>query len=128
MIRKLFAFIIAVSLSTAAFAVAPFEMTRGDLKLVLYPDSGSFSLYKLSDIGKNRYDPLFEDRDASATSWFSVSVNGRVFKLAPRMGKPVAFAETKDGAKFIFTLNDDFQVEQEFSLRLRRFRGRVRWC
>ena len=115
MIRKLSALFIAVSLATAAFAAAPFEMTRGDIKLVLYPDSGSFSLYKLSDIGKNRYEPLFEDRDASATSWFSVSVNGRIFKLAPKMGKPVAFAETKDGAKFVFTLSDDFQVEQEFS-------------
>lgn len=102
-------------LNGAAFAASPLELTGGKLKLVLYPDSGSFSLFQLSDIGKNRYEPLFEDRNASATTWFSVLSNGRIFKLAKKSGKTVKMEETTGGAKFIFTLTDDFQVEQEFT-------------
>jgi len=113
--RIVSAALVCAFVMSASFAASPFEISRGDLKLVLYPDSGSFSLYKLSDVGKNRYESLFEDRDASATSWFSVLSNGRVFKLTKKVGKPIGFEETPDGAKFIFTLTDDFQAEQEFS-------------
>lgn len=93
----------------------PMELVGGKLKLILYPETGSFSLYQLSDVGKNRYEPLYEDRNNSATSWFSVSLNGRIFKLAKKSGKPVITEPTTDGARFIFTLTDDFQVVQEFS-------------
>lgn len=94
---------------------APLEIARGNLKLILYPDTGSFCLYHLSDIGKNRYEPLFEDRNSAATSWFSVLSNGRVFRLSSRIGHPVVLEPTDTGARFIFTLTDDFQVEQAFS-------------
>ncbi len=94
---------------------APLELSGGALKLVLYPDTGSFSILKLSEIGKNRYEPLFEDRNYSTTSWFSVSMNGRIFRLSPKNGKPVVLETTPAGAKFILTLTDDFQAEQEFS-------------
>lgn len=94
---------------------APLEIARGNLKLILYPDTGSFCLYQLSDIGKNRYEPLFEDRNSAATSWFSVLSNGRVFRLSSRIGHPVVLEPTDTGARFIFTLTDDFQVEQAFS-------------
>lgn len=116
MSKKLPILFLIMVLAGALFAKEPFEIARGAIKLVLYPDSGSFTLYKLSDVGKNRYEALYDDRDASATSWFSVLSNGRVFKLAKKAGKPIAFTETTDGAKFVFTLTDDFQVEQEFTL------------
>lgn len=108
-------FLLALLSGSLTFA-EPFEITRGAIKLVLYPETGSFTVYKLSDVGKNRYEALFDDRDASATSWFSVVSNGRVFKLTRKTGKPVVFTETATGAKFVYTLTDDFQVEQEFSL------------
>lgn len=94
---------------------APIELAGGKLKLVLYPDTGSFSLLQLSDVGKNRYEPLFEDRNSSTTSWFSVLVNGRIFKLERKIGKPIVAEKILDGARFVFTLTDDFQVEQSFS-------------
>lgn len=115
MSKKLGAILLMAALAVSFIAAEPFEIARGSLKLVLYPASGSFTLYKLSDVGKNRYEALYDDRDASATSWFSVLSNGRVFKLAKKTGKPVVFTETQDGAKFVFTLTDDFQVEQEFT-------------
>lgn len=109
--------LILLELVSASLMFAePFEISRGDIKLSLYPETGSFTVYKLSDVGKNRYEALYDDRDASATSWFSVLSNGRVFKLAKKNGKPVVFTETATGAKFTYTLTDDFQVEQEFSL------------
>jgi hypothetical protein len=102
-------------LACAVWSAETFEMSRGKIKLVLDTEAGSFSLYRLSDVGKNRYEPLFDDRDVSATSWFSVLSNSRVFKLRARVGKPVVFSETESGAKFTFNLTDDFQVEQDFS-------------
>lgn len=115
MTRRLAAFLFFTFLACALWSAETFELSRGKLKLVLDTEAGSFSLYRLSDVGKNRYEPLFDDRDVSATSWFSVLSNGRVFKLRERVGKPVVFSETESGAKFTFNLTDDFQVEQEFS-------------
>ncbi len=104
----------ALFLGTLLFA-APLELAGGSLKLVLYPDTGTFSLFRLSEIGKNRYEPLFEDNNFSSTSWYSASMNGRIFRLSPKAGKPVVLETTTTGAKFILTLTDDFQAEQEFS-------------
>lgn len=113
-LRKDFFIVVSVLFCSFLFA-APVELTGGNLKLVLHAETGSFSLYQLSEIGKNRYEPLFEDRNFSTTSWFSVQSNGRIFKLAKKTGKPVVCEMTPAGAKFVFTLTDDFQVEQEFS-------------
>ena len=99
----------------AVLFASPIELSGGKLKLVLYPETGSFSLFELSDIGKNRYEPLFDDRNFSTTSWFSVLANGRIFKLGRKPGKPILAEQTSTGARFVFTLTDDFQVEQEFS-------------
>jgi len=96
-------------------AAAPLELTGGSLKLVLHPETGTFSLFRLSEIGKNRYEALFEDRNYSTTSWYSVSMNSRIFRLSPKAGKPVVLETTPAGAKFILTLSDEFQSEQEFS-------------
>ncbi len=115
MSRSLITMLFLALVSGSLMFAEPFEITRGDIKLALYPETGSFTVYKLSDVGKNRYEALYDDRDASATSWFSVLSNGRVFKLAKKTGKPVVFTETATGAKFTYTLTDDFQVEQEFS-------------
>jgi len=94
---------------------APVEIVQGNLKLVLYPESGTFSLFQLSPIGKNRYEPLFEDRNCSSTSWFSVMTNGRIFRLGSKSGKPVPVEQTENGASFVFNLIDDFQARQNFS-------------
>lgn len=116
--RRARASILTVLILFMAFAACAekFELTGGQLKLVLIPETGSFSLYRLSDVGKNRYEALIEDRNFGTTNWFSVLSDGRVFKLARRSGKPVVLEPTEHGARFIFTLTDDFQVEQDFSL------------
>jgi len=113
--RKTGCLVLLIMIFGSLLYSAPLELSGGALKLVLYPDTGSFSVLKLSEIGKNRYEPLFEDRNYSTTSWFSVSMNGRIFRLSPKNGKPVVLETTPSGAKFILTLTDDFQAEQEFS-------------
>ncbi len=110
---------IALFLLVAPLAFsAPLEIEKGDLKLILYPNTGTFNLYQLSEVGKNRYEPLFEDRSNSSTSWFSVSIGKRIFKLEPKAGKPVVCVQNDNGASFVYTLNDDFQVIQNFSFLL----------
>lgn len=96
-------------------AKEPLEIIHSNLKLILYPESMSFSLYQLSDVGKGRYTALFEDRNASATSWFSVQSGSKVFKLTRRHGKSGILEQTDGGARFIFDLTDDFQAIQSFS-------------
>lgn len=110
-----FLFVLAGLFFSAFLYAAPVEIVQGSLKLVLYPETGGFSLYQLSAVGKNRYEPLFDDRNSSLTSNFSVLSNGRVFRLAKKPGKPVVFEQTGMDARYIYTLTDDFQVIQSFS-------------
>lgn len=91
------------------------EIFEKDLKLILYPKSGSFSLARLSEKGKNKYESLIDDRNASASSFFSVLFNDQSFKLQKKLWKPVVFENDDSRAQYIFTLNDDFQVKQTFS-------------
>lgn len=94
---------------------SPLEIFSGRFKLVLYPDSGSFSLQYLSDTGKNRYESLFDDRNNSANTFFSVLCDGRVFKLSRKAGRPLVAEVTESGARFVFSPSDDFEVKQYFS-------------
>ncbi len=114
-IARRFGFLAAVSLVASLSYATPVEIVHGSQKLVLYPETGRFSLLKLAPVGKNRFEPLFDDRNSSSTSFFSVSSNGRVFKLEKKNGRPVVFDKLPDGGKFTFTLTDDFQVVQTVS-------------
>lgn len=91
------------------------ELFAGNLKLVVYEDTGSFTLYRLSPVGKNRYEPLFDDRNGSSTSWFSVQSNGRIFNLVPRAGKKPVIVADSEAISVLFTPTDDFQVTQRFA-------------
>lgn len=94
----------------------PVELTGGNLKLVIHPKTATFCLYHIADTGKNRYEPLFEDRNFGTTSWISILSNGRVFKLTPRGGRAVDIVPTETGVTLQYVLTDDFYVEQEFRL------------
>lgn len=116
MTKRLILTILALAICYSASA-APAELLSGTMKLLVYPDSGSFSLYQLSKVGKNRYEPLFEDRNSGTTSWFSVLSNGRVFQLLPRAGqKPEVFVEPAS-IRVVITPTDDFQVTRTFSFQ-----------
>ncbi len=113
---KRFALAIALAClaSLSAFA-AKNELLSGTLKLVVYSDTGGFSLYRLSPVGKNRYEPLFDDRNYSSTSWFSVLAGGRIFALVPKAGRKPEVLADGSSIRVTFTPTDDFQVVQTFS-------------
>lgn len=113
--KKFFALILLAALITPLFSSQPIEVSFRNLKLVVHPDSGSFSLHQLSDVGKGRYRALIEDRNASATSWFSVQLDNKVFKLARKSGRSIEAERTDAGVRVVFTPTDDFQAIQIFT-------------
>lgn len=117
--HSLFCFVLLILLALPGYMQSSnnqtMELISGRYKLVLYNDTGSFTLYWLSQTGKNRYEPLFDERNGSATSWFSVLSNEKIFKLAQRPGRPVKASLTEEGARFTFMPTDDFEVKQHFS-------------
>lgn len=112
--KKLFFVFFSILNITLAQAL-PAELFSGDYRLSVYPETGSFSLARLSPTGKQRYEALFEDRNSASTNWFSVLSNGRVFALVPRgVNKPTVIAE-ESSITIIFVPSDDFLVTQRFS-------------
>lgn len=115
MIKRLAALFLLAFTAAAPMLAANPELVSGNLKLVVYADTGSFTLYRLSPVGKNRYEPLFDDRNGSSTSWFSVSSNGRIFNLLPRAGRKPEIIADSSSINVVFTPSDDFQVIQKFA-------------
>lgn len=107
--KHLFALAFAV-LSVAAWSL---EVREGRLKLIVQENSGRFSLYYLSDIQKDRYEPLFVDKDPR-TTFLSVLVDDR----AQRMGDSTAYRtkveRTDGGARVVFD-SSTLTVAQTFS-------------
>jgi len=97
------------------YSDAPREMVSGTLRLVVFPATGGFSLYNISDIGRQRHLPLFDDRNSATTSFFSVNVGGRVFRLGRRVGRPLSVEQFDDRIVVRFQTSDDFIVDQVFS-------------
>ena len=93
-----------------------FDIAAGNLKAALHRETGTFTLYKLRDTGKNRYDPILDTRNYGAGTCFSVSVNDRTYTLEKRAFKEFRFEASSDGkeAAFIYTNPDDFEVRQRF--------------
>ncbi len=121
--KRLASFVLAFSVIASAAMAETLELTSGSLRLTLNSKTGSFLLHQLSQTGKNRYEPLLEDRNQGTTSWFSVSFNGAVFKLARRPGRDVRLEPTETGARFVFTPNDSLQITQSFSFVSESSRG-----
>lgn len=80
MIRKCLA--LAVFFAAASFCgLFAVEITKDTfIRLVLDDATGNFSLYYLVDASKMQYEPLFNDKDPSA-SFSAVSVNGKIHRL-----------------------------------------------
>ena len=63
-----------------AFSNSPMELVSGSLRLVVFPATGGFCIYDISDVGRQRHIPLFDDRNSAATTFFSVNAGGRLFR------------------------------------------------
>ena len=92
-----------------------FDIAAGDLKATFRREEGAFTLYKLRNGRKNRYDPILDTRSNGASTRFSVSVNGKTYVLEREAFGAIGF-EASDGgdeASFIFT-HENFEARQRF--------------
>ncbi len=121
--KRLACLVLGFTVLVSTVTAESLELTGGSLRITLNSDTGSFLLHQLSRTGKNRYEPLLEDRNQGTTSWFSVSFNGAVFKLARRPGRDVRLEPTESGARYVFTPNDSLQIVQDFSFVTDSARG-----
>jgi hypothetical protein len=95
--RKAAVFLLALCLLPAG----ALEVKQGMMKLVIDESSARISLYKLVDIAKGRYEPLFYDLDPR-TSYATLSFNGRQVKLGDAADYRFSVARTDTGARIEF--------------------------
>ncbi|MCL1814015.1 MAG: hypothetical protein FWG29_10930 [Treponema sp.] len=89
MMKKILLLLLAVFIVHSAFAA---EFIDGRIKLVLNAKNGRFSLYYMTDIAQEVFEPLFAAEDPR-TSFLSVIVNNRTYK----MGETSVFKTTIGG-------------------------------
>ena len=76
-------------------------MREGRLKLLVHETSGRFSLYYLTDIQKDRYEPLFVDKDPR-TSFLSLLIDDRAHRLGESTAFRVKAERSESGARIVF--------------------------
>ncbi|MBN1799019.1 MAG: hypothetical protein JW822_10600 [Spirochaetales bacterium] len=91
------------------------EIKKDRIKLVLYENTGIFSLYYLKDAEKEKYVPFLLDKDPR-TSFLSLSIWNKIH----RMGGSGDFIQrielTAQGARFIW-ISKQLQVIQDFIIQ-----------
>ncbi|WP_253692167.1 MULTISPECIES: hypothetical protein [unclassified Treponema] len=92
-----------------------YELTKGNLKLVVFRKTGNFCLYNLSLRGKNKYIPLYDDRSLGRTNKFYVYKDNRVYELKKRIGKPVKIEADETSINISYEFTDSFYVTQKLS-------------
>jgi hypothetical protein len=88
---KKFLLLLAVT-AICSFRSEAAEYIDGRIRLVINENTGRFSLYFMTDIAREQYDPFFTDQDPR-TSFLALLVNNRNY----RMGESAAFKITLGG-------------------------------
>jgi hypothetical protein len=89
------------------------EFSEGRIKLVLHESTGRFSLYYMTDIVKDLYEPLFLDRDPR-TSFITVMTGDRTYRLGEASAFKVRLGGVPAAPAFIFE-SPFLRVTEEFS-------------
>ncbi|MFA6508728.1 MAG: hypothetical protein WCT14_21695, partial [Treponemataceae bacterium] len=89
------------------------EVREGRLKLIIQESSGRFSLYYLTDIQKDRYEPLFVDKDPR-TSFVSLLIDDRSHRLGDSTSFRFKTERTEGGARIVFE-STTLVATQDFS-------------
>lgn len=110
---KRFAILVLAGLLLVSAAAGALEVREGRLKLVLDEKIGRFSLFYMTDIEKGRYEPLFFSQDPR-TSFLSVMVDDRAFKLGESTSFKTSAERSGGGARFVFR-SSSLTVVEEFS-------------
>lgn len=90
------------------------ELNAGKLKLRFYKKSGSFCLYRLSEIGKENWVPLYDDRALASTNRYSILIDGKIYPIKKMAGKSLNIEESADKIIVRFPLTKYMSVIQTF--------------
>lgn len=97
------------------FAHNVVELNEGYLKLKVFEKTGSFCLYQLSTNGKNNYVPLYEDVAHGQTNKFSVSLDGKIYRLERQLGKPLKIEKVDNVCYITFNIKNKLNIVQRLS-------------
>lgn len=117
-IKKIIILLLAGSIGFFAFANgrkdASVQIVSGNLKCIFYNDSGSFCLYRLSEVGKDNWVPLYDDRALATTSSFSVLIGNKNYVLKKNLGKKPSIEATDKQIIVTYPLTKNIQAKQRF--------------
>ena len=89
------------------------EFQNGRIRLVINEDTGRFSLFYLVDLDSDNFEPLLFDQDPR-TSFLSVQINDRAFRLGEASAFRVRLGGTTDEPEIIFD-SPGIMVMQKFT-------------
>ncbi|UTY29815.1 hypothetical protein [Treponema putidum] len=98
-----------------AKSLPDYELLKNNLKLVVFRKTGNFCLYNLSQKGKDKYVPLYDDRSLGRTNKFYVYKDNKIYELKKRIGKPVKIEADENSISILYEFNDSFYVTQKLS-------------
>ena len=115
-IKKIILLCLEACLMSGLFAAEnTVEMISDPLKLVIYPKTGNFCLYRLKAEDVRIYEPLYDDRSQSSVNIYSLLFNGEIFHLNNKSGKKIIISQTKNKITIMFQISMDFLATQTFS-------------
>jgi hypothetical protein len=91
------------------------EIKKDRIKLILYENTGIFSIYYLEDKEKGKYVPFLVDKDPR-TSFLSISIWNKIYKMGEGGDFIGRIELTADGARFIW-VSRKLQVIQDFIIQ-----------
>ncbi|MDR2257960.1 MAG: hypothetical protein LBE14_02295 [Treponema sp.] len=89
------------------------DFSDGRIRLTLHEGSGRFTVSYMSDMSKETYEPFFVDQDPR-TSFFSVMVNDKIYRMGESSAFRVRTEEASSGPCFVFE-SAFLMVREEFS-------------
>ncbi|MCL2832982.1 MAG: hypothetical protein FWD78_07425 [Treponema sp.] len=111
---KRFLAVIIVLLAVIPCTLFAAEYSEGNIRLVLWEKTGRFSLYYIDENNENSgFQTLLYDKDPK-TSFLSVLINNRAFKLGDSLAFKIKTDANPDRPAFIFE-SSQLIVTQEFS-------------
>ncbi|MGP1593952.1 MAG: hypothetical protein ACTTH8_01750 [Treponema sp.] len=93
----------------------PVELVSDPLKLVIYPKTGNFCLYRIDASQESFYTPLYDDRTQSSLNVYSLLFNGHIYHLNNKSGKKIIIEQQKNSITVTFQISLDFIAVQHFS-------------
>lgn len=128
--KAIFASALFFALTFSAFAAGKTEKSElqaGNLKVVFYKQSGSFCLYRLSEVGKDNWVPLYDDRALASTNGYSILVGNKVYSAKRKLGKKLTVENTGSQIVVNYQLTKDMMLKQRFYFSTEKYgtSGRV---